>query len=89
MYKRIKHPELSINIEARIGNDNLDPVKDGVRPISSNKKCGTTTSNSKVQFETIRCIPPMDGQFLSLQNMGKGGMMLGEINIFSTGLHRV
>ena len=73
-------------MEARIGNMRLDPDRNGVQPITLNTKCGATTSHSKVPFEIFRCIPLLDGQFLSLQNMGKGGMMLGEVNIFSSGL---
>ena len=85
IHKRLDYSHQTINIEARIGSTSLDPRKSGLQQILANTKCGATTGNLKVNTEQIKCNPPLDGQYLSLQNMGMGGMSIGELNIFSTG----
>lgn len=71
-------------IEVRIGNARLVSAY-GLKPITTNTKCGSTSGTDQKSLETFKCSTPLDGRYLSLQSLADKQLNIGEINIFTTG----
>ena len=85
MFKRIGFPYRTLKLEARVGNKQLLVASTGRNQIKFNHKCGKTSGSKSVMIEEFECSPPLDGQFISLQNTDKGEMNIGELAIFAAG----
>ena len=83
MFKRHGYPDRTTNVEARIGNTPL--LWSSTGQIKVNEKCGTTSSNNPKMVEEFNCFPPLDGKYLSLQNMKAQYMNIAELTIFKSG----
>ena len=68
MYKRFGYYERTKNIEARVGSTQLQLSSIGFIPLEAYEKCGETTGDKPNKVEDFECRPPLDGQFVSLQN---------------------
>ena len=85
MFKRIGFPQRTLKVEVRVGNKQLLMSNTGLNHIRINQKCGKTSSSKSVMIEDFECSPPLDGQFVSLQNTEQGEMNIGELVIFAAG----
>ena len=85
MFKRIGYHHRTTNIEVRIGSIQLLMSSTHYIRITVNDKCGETSGENSNKVEEFECRPPLDGQYVSVQNMKSGQMNIGELSIFTSG----
>ena len=89
MFKRFGYKQRTYGVEARIGKTETVASHIG-RKISSNKKCGSTSSTSTTEDSAVFiCNPTLDGKFLTLQSQSTMEMNIGEVNVFVRGQPRL
>ena len=79
---RFKHKNKMQEVEVRVGNTKIHAFQ-GLKPITTNRWCGSTSNSKVATVETVDCHYTLAGRFMSLQSHAPATLDIGEVNIYS------